>query len=360
MNIGGAGNVLVNFMKKTDRSEFDHTVITPPDAQLTPVLRGLGIDVLEMKGIAEKSFSPGAVGRYLREFKRLKPDIVHTHASMSARIAARMYGKCAVIHTRHCAYPQSRLKKTFPLKNLLGAINNSLSDVIIAISPAVRDNLTETGTDPRKIFTMYNGAEPVRILSAEEKTAARAALGINDSDFVCAVIARLVPEKGHVYILEAAEILKDLPVKFIIAGAGPDETALRAQAVAKSLSNCIFTGFIDDIAVIENITNLQLNASYGTEASSMSLIEGMSLGIPAVVSDFGGNPYHISNGVNGLVVSQHDGTALADAIRSLYEAPGTMKQMSSAAREIYSERFTLEIMTENIQKLYRDLTVSGR
>ncbi len=39
-----------------------------------------------------------------------------------------------------------------------------------------------------------------------------------------------------------------------------------------------------------NITDIQVNASYGTEATSLSLLEGMSLGIPAVVSDFEGIP----------------------------------------------------------------------
>jgi glycosyltransferase involved in cell wall biosynthesis len=53
---------------------------------------------------------------------------------------------------------------------------------------------------------------------------------------------------------------------------------------------------VSEIYKIENIMDLQINASYGTEATSLSLLEGMCLGVPAVVSDFGGNPYVIEDG----------------------------------------------------------------
>jgi len=353
-NIGGAGIVLMNFMRNTNRDEFDHTVILPENAQLSPLLHALEIDVVEMPGIAAKSFSLGAIGTFKREFSRLQPNIVHTHASLSARIAARLWsGKCAVVHTLHCAYPLSRIRTTFPLKQISGLVNNSLSDMIIAISPAARDNLTDTGTDLRKIVTMFNGVSPVRRLSDDEKSAVKSALGISDGQFVCAIIARLVPEKGHMYVLDAAEILRDLPISFVIAGTGPSETELRETAERRGLQNCIFTGFIEDIAIVENIMDLQLNASYGTETSSLSLLEGMSLSVPAVTSDFGGNPYLIADGQNGLVVPQHDGCAIADAILKLYENPETLARMGASALVIYNERFTAEIMAANIENVYR-------
>ena len=353
-NIGGAGNVLLNFMAKTDRTEFAHTVITPENAQLTPLLRELGVCVTEMKGIADKSLSISAVDMFRREFKRLNPDLIHTHASLSARIAARMWDKnCPLVYTRHCAYPQSRLKKTFPVKQVMGFVNNRLADIIIAISPAARDNLVETGTNQKKIVTMFNGVEPVRKLDENEKKAIKASLGIKEGMLVCAAVARLVPEKGHLYILEAAGILRDLPICFVIAGSGPYEIELRAAAAGLDLKNCVFTGFVGDIATIENIADLQLNAAYGTETSSLSLLEGMSLSVPAVVSDFGGNPFLIENGRNGLVVPQRDGTALAAAVRKLFEDTEMLSEMGDAALQIYNTRFTAAVMTANIENVYR-------
>ena len=353
-NIGGAGMVLLNFMRNTDRKEFDHAVALPQGAGLAPLLRGLDIQIIEMDGIAYRSLRPGAIAGFRRLFERMKPDLIHTHASLSARIAGRVWDKnCAIVHTRHCAYPQGRLRTSFPARQALGYINNHMSDVIIAISPAARDNLVDTGTDPKRIVTMFNGVEPVRQLSPYEKRAAKASLGISDGQFVCAIIARLVPEKGHKYILEAAGLLKGLPISFIIAGAGPQEQALRAEVSAKGLDNCIFTGFVSDIAEVENITDLQLNASYGTETSCLAVLEGMSLSTPAVVSDFGGNPHLVTNGLNGVVVPTHSGAAIAEAIRRLYEDPEGLAGMGAAALRIYNERFTAQIMTANIENVYR-------
>ena len=354
-NIGGAGNVLLNFMKKTDREEFDHTVIVPENARLAPLLRDLGVNVVEIAGIAEKSVSVRAFSTFIKIYKELRPDLVHTHASLTARFAAKLRrNKVTTVHTRHCFYPQGRLKTSFPIKHIIGFANNRLSDRMIAISPAVYDNLVETGADRGKIVTMYNGVEPIRTLSDEEKTAVRISFGINDSEFVCAVIARLVPEKGHRYILEAAGMLRDLPIRFIIAGEGPSGNGLRAAAGSLGLTNCIFAGFIGDISSIFNIIDLQLNASYGTEASSLSLMEGMSLGVPAAVSDYGGNPYLVTNGENGIVVPKQDSALLAGAIRSLYEDPETLLRMRENALRIYNERFTAAIMAANIEQVYRE------
>lgn len=60
-------------------------------------------------------------------------------------------------------------------------------------------------------------------------------------------------------------------------------------------------GFRSDVAALLSILDVQLNASYGTEATSMALLEGMSLGLPSIVSDYGGNPWLVKDGDNGLI-----------------------------------------------------------
>ena len=353
MNIGGAGMVLHNYYKKANRTDFDHTVIVPETSLLAPRLRELDVNVIELPGLSPKSLDIPAIKVFSRKFREIKPDIVHTHASLSARIAARKQKNCAIVHTRHCAYPQAKLKTVFPGKQILGCINNYYSDIIIAISPAACKDLVETGTDAKKIITMFNGVEQLRKISDEDKAAFKKHLGIEEGDFVCAIAARLVPEKGHIYILEAAEKLRDLPIKFVIAGTGPCDEELRAYAESKKLGNCIFTGFLNDVASLVNITDVQLNASYGTEASSISLTEGMSLGVAAVVSDFGGNPYLMTHGKDAIVVPKRNGLAMAEAIRSLYNDPELLKNMGAGALESYVTKYTTEIMAANIEDVYR-------
>jgi glycosyltransferase involved in cell wall biosynthesis len=352
-NIGGAGLALINYLRYADRKEFTHTVAVPDGSMLLERLGNIGIDTVEISGIGERSLSVNAIAALRRLIKALGADVVHTHANLSARIAARLCGQCAIVYTRHSAFDLKPSSTAFPMRQLTGAANNALADVIIAVSPAARANLVDTGADPHKIFTMFNGVEPVRRLDERERGAVRESLGIGSGEFVCSIIARLEEVKGHRYVLEAAKLLDDLPIRVIIAGTGSAEGGLRALADELGLTKCVFTGFVSDIAGIENITDLQLNASFGTETSSLSLLEGMSLGTPAVVSDYGGNPHLITDGENGLVVPKKDARALADAIRALYNDGALLSAMSKKAYGAYIGRFTAERMASDIESVYR-------
>lgn len=354
-NIGGAGRVLLSLLKNRDSTRFEMSVILPRGSLLKPEIEALGCKAVEAGHIADRSLSFAAVSEMSRLLRAERPDVVHTHASMSARIAARRLG-CGVVNTRHSVFDTPGYKKAFPYKTLSGLVNNYFSDKIIAVSPAAKDNLVEIGVDPAKITVIFNGADQVQRLNADEKARIRERYGIAETDFVCAIIARLEKVKGHEYIIAAC---KKLPpgIKVIIAGTGSEEENLKTAA--QGLDNCIFAGFVKEIHEIENIMDVQLNASYGTEATSAALLEGMSLGVPAVVSDFGGNPYVIENGVNGIVVPRRDADAICGAIAELKDAPLRHKEMSENCRKIFGERFTSRAMTAATEKLYAGMLATG-
>jgi glycosyltransferase involved in cell wall biosynthesis len=194
-------------------------------------------------------------------------------------------------------------------------------------------------------------------MTAEEIVAERAALGLSQTDFVCAIIGRLEKIKGHEYVLDAAKYLqsRDEDIKVLIAGTGSEQNALASQANQLGLRNCIFMGFVDDIYKVENIMDVQLNMSYGTEATSLSLLEGMSLGKPAIVTDFGGNPYVIEHGTNGLVIPKKDSNDLYGAILSLKLDKDLYSSLSANAKTIYETKFTDVRMVRGIEKIYREL-----
>ena len=359
-NIGGAGRMLLSYLRNADRQGFSHTVILPEGSLLADEIKALGINCRAVRGMADSSFGPRAVRGLAKLFSEIKPDIVHTHAAMSARLAARIYGKCRVVHTRHSVFDQAAWKKRFPAKNILGAVNNGLSDKIIAVSPAAKENIAETGANPDKIEVIFNGVDRAVSFSGEERAAAREGYCLNPEDFVLAMVSRLEPVKGHETALNALKILSGFQdIKLLIAGTGSAEMELRSKAFGLGLKNCIFTGFVSDIHRIENIMDLQINASYGTEATSLALLEGMSLGKPAVVSDFGGNPHVISHGENGLVFQRKSAAALAGAILNIYNDRELYAALSAKAAEAYERRFTAKAMAENIDKLYRALAERG-
>ena len=85
----------------------------------------------------------------------------------------------------------------------------------------------------------------------------------------------------------------------------------------------------------------------------MSLIEGMSIALPAVVSDAGGNPWVIEDGANGRVFPMRDSNALAACIAELMDSPELYKALSDGARRTFSERFTAAAFAHNTEETYR-------
>ena len=354
-NIGGAGRLLVNYLHNFDRTRFDSAVVLPKDSRLIPAVRAEGYDVIETEYGRDKSWDRRAVGELRRIIRDYRPDIVHTHSSLSARVAAWQCGVPARFYTRHCAFVPSRKLTTFPGKQLNGLMNRVLSTDIVAVAEAAKQNLTDTGVPEKLITVIINGVEPLRETSPEENDALRDELGIGREDFVCGIVARLEDYKGHSYLLESAKtVLASHPgAVFLIVGEGTERERLEKQAAESGIAGqVIFTGFCDDVAPYYGIMDLNLNCSWGTETSSLALSEGMSVGVPAVATTYGGNPYMITEGVNGLLVPEKDAPAMADAILRIMDDPELLKRLSDGARRLYREKFTARAMTEQLEALY--------
>lgn len=357
-NIGGAGTVLLTTLYNIDRSKFEVKVVLPAGSKLIPRIDALGFEHICTKGGADKSLDLGAVNEYCRIFKAEKPDIVHTHAAMAARIAAFLSGVRVRIHTRHSTFAPRPILTRFPMRNICGFINNTLSTAMIAVSESTKENLTDMGANPKKIEVIINGAEPLRQVSAEEAAALRASLGIAPDDFVVGMSARLEEVKGHIYLIEAARILRERGVKnlrVLIIGTGTTEQTLREKVQEYHLEDCVlFPGFVADVAPYIQIMDVIANCSFGTEATSMALIEAMSLAKPAVATDYGGNAYIIENGKNGYIIPQKSASNLAEAIQKLLDDPAKCREMSKVAYSKYICRLTGKIMTGKVEKLYED------
>ena len=360
--LGGAGRVVLQTLKCLDRSQFEMVVAVPSGSALVALVEELGYRVIETEKGHDRSWERGAVAEYKKIIRKEKPDIVHTHSSLAGKVAAWLLGVPVRIYTRHCVFDMPRRATTFPGKQISGLINNTLSTAIIAVAHAARDNLLDTGVDGRKITVIINGVEPVPVLSAEEKKAFRQSLEIGEEEFVCLLSARMEVYKGHSYLLETAKKLADKPVKFILMGDGSCRVELERQAKELGIEDRVhFTGFVLDVVPYCNICDINLNCSYGTEASSIALAEGMSLAKPAVVTDFGGNPYMITDGLNGLIVPQKNADAMADAILRIMEEPGLYEKLSAGAKSEYEEKFNARAMTAQLEALYlKEMAKKGK
>jgi len=355
-NIGGAGIYLLTFLRHYDKNRFDMEVFLPAASALIPDIRDIGVKYTELEHISDKSFSLRGVLELRRLLKAEKPDIIHTHASMSARVAAKFTDrKIKIIYTRHTMKEPSAKMRAFPLKHINGAVNGFFCDRIIAVSPAPKKNLTDAGVSDKIIEVVFNGTDTPKVFSDTEKVLLRQKYGIDKDKFAVAMIGRLAAVKGHNCAIAAADICKkDNDIIFIFAGTGPLEDEIKKQIKTLGLNNIIMPGFVKEICEIENIMDLQINASTA-EALCLSLLEGMSLGKPAAAPDCGGIPYVIEHNVNGLIFPKGDAAALAANILNIKSDAALRQRLAAGAAEVYEKRFTAEKMVSRICELYEEV-----
>lgn len=357
-NIGGAGRVILNYLRYADRNKFETLVAIPRGSLLKPLLEEAEVTVYEVDGMADCSYASQDVKALQALIRRVKPDLVHTHGALSGRIAAK---RChvPVVYSRHSAFPVPAKLKYPPGRWVNKLLNEHYADHIIAVSPATRDNLTEGGISPKKITVVMNGVAPVAPISDGEKAALRRSLGLEPDVFTFGILARIEDYKGHLYLVYAAKLLKDRGYsnfRILVAGTGAFEEEVTRAVTEMGVEDVVqMLGFRSDAAALLNILDVQLNASYGTEATSMALLEGMSLGLPTIASDYGGNPFVITSGQNGLLFPSKDSAALADAMAELMDHPEEVSIMREKALETYQSRFTGEVFARNTEQIYENV-----
>ena len=361
-NIGGAGVLLFNRLKHSDRRRFDTVVILPKGSRLTPRFDSIGIKTLEIRGCKDRSVDIFVIPELCNLLKGRSLDIVNCHGCLSARIAARLSRVPAVIHTRHCIYPIKTIYATGLLKIANRTVDAMLGDRIIAVSPVVKKQLIKTGISKERISVIVNGAEELKRLGREEREEIRRRLGIPLDACVVTICARLEGCKDHKTFLDAAALLlkKNKSYRFLVVGGGSLFEVLRQYAKKLRIDDSvIFTGAVDDVTEYMNVTDINVNCSIGTETSSLALSEGMSLGIPAVVSDYGGNPYMIRTGNNGFIFRRGNAQELARKITML-EDPVVYQCLSSGARRRFEKELNASRMTVWTEKLYSEIVAKLR
>jgi len=344
-NIGGAGRVLLNCLKHFDKSKFLIKIVLPKNSLLKPEIEKLGYEVIETLHGADKSLDFKAIPEFMRIFKHEKPDIIHAHSSLSARIAAKRCRVQTRVFTKHCVTGVGKL---------YGILGNFLSSHIIAVDPVSKEILLNAGIKSKKITLIPNGVDPVRKLTEEEKVTTRREFNIMENDLVFGICGRLESIKGHKHFIDAAKIVSEKydNCKFLIVGTGNKEDALKQQAADLNLSDkIIFAGFLSDITAVTNIMDVAVNTS-DSEASSLAIIEAMSLAKPVIATSGGGNWYLVKNNENGLLVPIRDSNAVASAMETLMTDQELRNKMAKNSQEHYTKKFTAQVMARQVEDIY--------
>jgi O-antigen biosynthesis rhamnosyltransferase len=166
--------------------------------------------------------------------------------------------------------------------------------------------------------------------------------------------------KGLHILVEAA---RGAAYPVVIAGAGPIEAEIRAQARRLGVQNLVFLGLLPDedkVALLQLCHAIVFPSHMRAEAFGISLLEGAMFGKPMISSEIGTGTTFVNIGTEtGLVVPPGDAGALRRAMDFLWQNPARAAEMGERAEARYRRHFTATQMNENYMALYTTLMRGG-
>lgn len=225
---------------------------------------------------------PEAMRGFVRLFRQLRPDVVHLHnptPAIYAAFPARWAGAGCVISTRHSLVaPPRRIAQE--IKYAVAAL---ACDWVVGVCQATAANLRALHSIwPRKIACVYNGVAPLRRVPADRCPPR--------DGVTLAYVGRLEPVKNLALLLQAFRIaLATVPeLRLWMVGDGSQRKALETLAVELGIDDRVtFWGQQADVAPFFSGAGIFIMSSR-SEGLPASLLQGFSLGVPAIVTNVGG------------------------------------------------------------------------
>ncbi len=291
----------------------------------------------------------GFVTRLKTIIERENPDIVHLHSRRGAdtlgAIAAKLAGVPCVL-SRRVDNPEPRW--LVPLKY-------ALYDRVITISEGIEKVLRACGVPPGKISCVRSAVDFARFNQAPDRAWFEQSFALPEHSRVIAVIAQLIPRKGHRYLFAALPSLleKHRDLQVLVLGQGPLADALAHQA-AEFGGRVHMAGFRDDLPrILPNLTAVVHPAEM--EGLGVSLIQAAAAGVPIVASRAGGIPEVVRHERNGLLVDPGDVVSLREAVDRLLSAPDLARRLGDAGKVLAEQEFSTAVMAAGNLAVYRQL-----
>jgi glycosyltransferase involved in cell wall biosynthesis len=341
---GGAQESYTGLLLRLDRSRYEVRALSLSSGSAVHRLRRLGLSV-EVLDTEEDERAVRELAAYLR---REEIDLVHAHMYRAevigtrAAVAARTPVIMATVHS-------SRVRSAADVE-ALAALTPHM-DRLIVPSASIQAKVIREGRGGAEFSVIPNGIDLSRFSTPAPPCSLRDDFGIPCDAFLAGVVARLEPEKGHAYLIDAwPRVLSRVPDAWLaIVGEGSEADALQARA--RGLEHIVFTGRRDDISAVTADLSVAVLPSL-REAQGISILEAMARCRPVVASAVGGIPEVITSGVDGLLVPPASPADLADAIVSLARSPELRERLGRAGRATVVERFSIDAQVRRTEEVY--------
>lgn len=299
----------------------------------------IGIPSLAFPPYPDIRLAAPLYGRVAGLVHRFKPDIIHSATEFMlgrlGQIAAKRAGICRLssYHTDFSRYTEAygvpALRPT--VSHYIGRFHRRSARVFTPSEPA-RDDLHRFGVSAVEV---WGRGVDTRTFAPEHRSAAlRSTYGVDDA-VVFVHVGRLAAEKGVDVIVRAfqraCQLLPAGAARLIIAGTGPEETALRRFAG----TNVVFPGVLDRQRVLPRLyasADAFLFSSL-TETLGLVVLEAMSSGLPVIATPAGGVADHLRHEINGIAVGPRSVEEMADAIVRLTLNADHRRRLGVGARQ---------------------------
>jgi glycosyltransferase involved in cell wall biosynthesis len=296
-------------------------------------------------------------GEMRRHLRNLSIDIVHSNANYDrtvASIAAAWSGTrhVASIHSAHSI--QHNI--THWLRNRFG------TDHFIADADAVKNVLVhEDGVPSEQITIVPIGVEN---FPKEDETQwreqTRLRWGVQPGTCVIGNVARLVPFKGHRYLVDAIARVVETNSNIVCAVIGDGElmTTLREQARALGIETHMrFLGFQDDLHELYPAFDIYCHSSLELEAEAfpLAILRALACGLPVVATKVGGIALMVEEGISGYLTPPEDPATLAEALKRVMNDGRLRHAMGNASFALFKKSFHAAAMAERVEQVYMNV-----
>ena len=290
------------------------------------------------------------IGKLREVIRREKPDMLHVHSrrgDMLAALAGR-FEKLPMVHSRRVDNQPSFFDLHFKFP---------LFETIITISRGIRQVLLEAGVPSNKVICIPSAVDTERFKPTKANHAEfLKEFGLPGDGPVLAIIAQLIPRKGHAVFFDALpSILAKHPrTRVLVFGRGPLKDELTRKVQKQGLDKFVrFEGFRTDLEQVIPHVDIVVHPAF-KEGLGVSLLEAAACGVPIIACRAGGIPEIVQDKFNGYLVKPGDSKSLARHIIALLDEPDQLQLFGRTGRELVLEQFSIDRMVRDNHQVYVD------
>ncbi len=284
--------------------------------------------------------------------KKTKPEILHVHLGISFMYAwaiKKFVPKISLVYHEH-----GEIQMNANLRSFIRFAKSSVS-LFVAVSQSIKRRLkNDCGVDESEIEVLPSYIDTQKFNPECVKgdfMAFRETYGIAQKAFLVGFAGRLIEIKGWREFLEAAKLTASIEpnVTFVIAGDGIEKEAMLKQIVDTGLAKrTIYLGYVTNMPEFYSRLDCLCVPSH-FEASPVSVIEALAMGVPLIVSRIDGVTEIIEDGKNGILFEKGDAEDLSEKVLHLIrqsEVRQALRGQAAASARTYSLKAYIQKLSE--------------